>query len=95
MLKPEGKEKERGYRFWVHTGVVCNIGALITTYTMLGVPYYKYSMIYPQNPILNYSGPYIRRFRFWGDLRGWSGCRGLELHKIWEFPTIGDPNIVP
>ena len=27
------------------------IGAKITTYTMLGVPYYKYSIIYSKNPI--------------------------------------------
>ena len=29
-----------------------NVGALIMTNTILGVPYYKYSIMGPQNPIL-------------------------------------------
>ena len=31
---------------------VTNIGALIITYTILGVPYYNYSIIYPQTLII-------------------------------------------
>ena len=41
-----------------------NVGALIITYTILGVPYYSYSRIYPPKPYANYSGPYSRLWGF-------------------------------
>ena len=36
-----------------------NVGALIFTYTILGVPYYSYSIIYPPNPILIIQAPIV------------------------------------
>ena len=42
----------------VHKQVFSNIGALIITYTILGVPYYNYRIMGPK-PYSNYFGPYI------------------------------------
>ena len=39
------------------------VGALIMTCTMLGVPYYKYGIIYLQNPIPTIKAPILRRWR--------------------------------
>ena len=38
-----------------------NIEALIITSAILGVPYYSYSIMGPQNPILIIKAPYITR----------------------------------
>ena len=52
------------------------IGAKITTYTMLGVPYYKYSIIYSKTP-----------FQSFGLLKKVYGCKKeLALHTV--FPLI-------
>ena len=42
----------------MHKQVFSNIGALIITYTILGVPYYNYRIMGPK-PYSNYFGPYI------------------------------------
>ena len=51
-----------------------NKGASIITYTILGVPYYAYSIIY-QNPSLAIKGPYIEG-SLWG-LGAMVGFRGV------------------
>ena len=36
-----------------------NLGAFLIAYTILGVPYYNYSIIYPQSPILIIQAPIL------------------------------------
>ena len=56
-----------------------NKGASIITYTILGVPYYAYSIIY-QNPSLAITGPYIEG-SLWG-LGAMVGFRGVGFIGI-------------
>ena len=53
---------------------VVTIGASIITYIILGVPYYKYSIMGPQNPILIIKAPILE-------------VGGLSP-RIWEFLKI-------
>ena len=56
-----------------------NIGAVIVTYTNLGIPYYNYSIIYPQpqrRERERYPQPYANHYGPYSMLKG--GSRGIS-----------------
>ena len=61
----------------VRSRTLCNIGALIIAYIILGVPYYKCSIMGPNPPILIIKAPilhplFMKRSGVWAR----KGCRG-------------------
>ena len=58
--RERAREREREKEIALLVNLVRpNIGALIITYTIVGAPYYNYSIIYPPNPILIVMAPIL------------------------------------